>query len=124
MNITRIRWEIENAKQHFDYVEAHPTSSGGLLALFALQTSRRIYTLSTEFPDSYPNSMPDVFVRKPALEHSPHQFSNGQICYMYTTFWNPGRHDLCFVIARAAKWLAKYEVFRTNGRWPGAGIDH
>ena len=124
MNLTRIRWDIEKAKQHFDYVEAHPTGGGGVLVLFALQTSRRLYTLSTEFPDSYPNSMPKVFVRKPVLEYSPHKFSNSQICFMHPSLWNPGRHDLCFVIARAAKWLAKYEVYRINGRWPGAGMDH
>jgi len=31
---------------------------------------------------------------------------------------------LTFVIARAAKWLNKFEVWRTNGKWPGASIDH
>ena len=124
MNLDRIRRDIANAQLRFDYVEAHSTDSGGLMVLVALQTPRTYYTLAVYFPDTYPNNMPDVVVRKPHLEYSPHRFENSQICYMHSSFWNPGRHDLCFVIARAAKWLAKYEVFRAKGRWPGAGIDH
>ena len=124
MNLRRVRLDIGKAQQYFDYVEAHPTESGGLMALVALQTSRRIYVLEVIFLETYPNTMPRVFVRKPALEYSPHQFPHNQICYLHSSFWNPGRQDLCFVIARAAKWLAKYEVYREKGRWPGAGIDH
>jgi hypothetical protein len=43
---------------------------------------------------------------------------------MHPTMWNPGIHTLTFVIGRAAKWLAKYEVWRVNGEWPGAEIRH
>ena len=94
------------------------------MVLVALQTIRRYYTLEVTFPDAYPNSMPEVFVRKPALEASLHRYSDNQICYMHPRMWNPGRHDLTFVIERAAKWLSKYEVYRDRGQWPGAGIDH
>lgn len=125
MNLKRVRRDIENARQHFDYVEAHPTENGGLTARVALQTSRRLYTLEVIFLETYPHTMPRVFVRRPDLEYSPHQFRHkNQICYLHSSFWNPGCHDLCFVIARAAKWLAKYEVYLAKGRWPGAGIDH
>lgn len=124
MDLTRIRRDIANAQQRFDYVEAHPTSTGGIMALVALQTTLRLYTLAVNFPDTYPNSMPEVFVRKPALDASPHRYPNDQICYLYSSMWNPGRHDLTFVIARAAKWLSKYEVYRIRRQWPGAGIDH
>ena len=94
------------------------------MALVALQTARRIYTLDVKFPDTYPHSMPQVFVRKPTLEASPHRFPDDQICYLHSSMWNPGRHDLIFVIARAAKWLSKYEIYRAKGRWPGAGMAH
>lgn len=113
-----------NSQQHFDYVEGHPTNDGCVMVLVALQTSRQLYTLSVNFPDTYPHSMPDVYVRKPSLAVSPHQYSDTKICYLHPTMWNPGRHDLTFVIARAAKWLSKYEVYRLQGRWPGAGIQH
>ena len=124
MNVARVRLEIEAAKQYFDYVEGHPTVEGGVAALVALETSRGIYTLDVSFPDSYPNGMPEVHVRRPALKYSPHRYPNDRICYLHPRMWNPGRHNLTFVIQRAAKWLAKYEVYRQTGKWPGAGIDH
>lgn len=124
MNLTRIHREISAAQEHFDFVEAHPTSGGGIMALIALQSVVRFYTLAVIFPDSYPNAMPQVFVRKPSLQSSPHRYPNDQICFLHPSMWNPGRHDLTFVISRAAKWLAKYEVYLQTGAWPGAGIAH
>ena len=124
MNLSRIQREIANAKDRFDYVEGHPTSRGGVMVLIALQTARRYYTLEVTFPDEYPYVMPKVSVRTPTLQSSPHRFSHNEICYMHPRMWNPGRHDLTFVIQRTAKWLSKYEVYQVKGRWPGAGIDH
>lgn len=124
MNLVRIHREIVNAQGYFDYLESHATTQGSVMVLTALQTSRRIYTLAVSFPESYPNSMPYVHVRTPSLSPSPHRYANDRICYLHPHMWNPGRHDLTFVIKRAAKWLAKYEVYRQTGKWPGAGIDH
>ena len=124
MTLARIQRDVMCAQQRFDFVEAHHASDGRVMVLVALQTVRRIYTLAVYFPDTYPNSMPTVFVRKPALKPSLHRFPHNQICYLLPNMWNPGRHDLIFVIARAAKWLSKYEIYLATGRWPGAGIDH
>lgn len=124
MNLARIRREIAAAQRYFDYVEGHRTVEGGVMALIALETGRRIYTLEVLFPESYPNDMPEVHVRQPALASSPHQYPDNQICYLHPHMWNPGRHNLSFVIQRAAKWLTKYEVYQRRRTWPGAGIDH
>ena len=124
MNLLRVRQEIAAAQNYFDFVEGHATPEGGVMALVALQTNRRLYTLGVTFPDGYPNVMPQVHVRKPELAPSLHRYSNDRICYLLPQLWNPGRHDLTFVIQRAAKWLAKYEVYREKGHWPGAGIEH
>ena len=124
MNLARIRQEIAVAQRYFDYVEGYPTEQGTVKALVALETRRDIYTLDVFFPESYPNGMPEVHVRRPALASSPHRYSNDKICYLHPHMWNPGRHDLMFVIQRAAKWLAKYEVYLATHNWPGAGIAH
>lgn len=124
MNLVRVHLEIAAAKRYFDFVEGHPTGEGGVNVLVALETRRDIYTLNVSFPESYPYAMPEVHVRRPALQQSPHRYMNNRICYLHPRMWNPGRHDLTFVIQRAAKWLAKYEVYRQTGNWPGAGIDH
>ena len=124
MNVARVRREIVAASQYFDYVEGHPTADGGVTALIALETSRHVYTMAVSFPETYPNRMPEVRVRRPALRASPHRYLNKGICFLHPHMWNPGRHDLTFVIQRAAKWLAKYEVYQQTGKWPGAGIAH
>lgn len=125
MNIGRIQNEFAEAQRTFAYVELHPTQEGNVYTRVALQTAAGTYILSIKFPDSYPNEMPRVFVDAPAITKAPHRYQTGNICYMHPSMWNPGIHNLTFVIARAAKWLNKYEIWRNNGgEWPGAEIKH
>jgi hypothetical protein len=65
-----------------------------------------------------------VFIDAPAITNAPHRYNAGNICYLHPSMWNPGIHHLTFVIARAAKWIAKYEVWVNRGTWPGAEIKH
>lgn len=126
MDLARVRREIAQAKESFYYVETQPTSDGQLSVLSAMQTAlNRTYTLAVQFPEAYPNVMPHVYVRKPALRaDAPHRYKAGNICYLHATFWNPGQHNLTLVLARAAKWLNKYDVWLGTGEWPGAEILH
>ncbi len=125
MDIQRIRAEVALAARTFALVEAHPTTDGGLLVKAGLQTSVGNTYIATLSLDNYPNKMPAVFITKPDLPASgPHRYTNGQICYLHPDKWNPGFHDLTFVLARTAKWLNKYEVWRVVGRWPGAETKH
>jgi ubiquitin-protein ligase len=124
MDINRIQREFVEARTTFSSLELRPTIDGKVLAKTALQTGRGTYVLSIRFPDSYPNEMPRVYVDAPVILNAPHRYNTGCICYLHPSMWNPGAHDLKFVIARAAKWLSKYEVWRERGRWPGAQILH
>ncbi len=124
MNLQRIQNEFAAAKNTFAFVELHPTVEGGVFAKAALQTISNTYVLSIRFPDSYPNEMPRVTIDTPPITTSPHRYNGGYICYLHPSMWNPGIHDLTFVIGRAAKWLNKYEVWRVKGTWPGAEIRH
>ena len=126
MNLDRVRREVADAQRTFAAVECYPTETGGLSVLTALQTTQgNVYTLAIAFPEAYPNTMPTVHVRRPALRsNSPHRYNSGNICYLHPTMWNPGLHNLTFVIARTAKWLNKYDLWVRNGRWPGAEILH
>jgi hypothetical protein len=117
MDIMRINREFSDAVKTFAMLELRPTTDGNVFAKTALQTGSSTYVLSVRFPDSYPNEMP-------ALLASPHRYNAGNICYLHPSMWNPGVHNLTFVIARAAKWLSKYEVWRVKGGWPGAEIKH
>ena len=124
MDINRIQREFSEAQKTFAYVELHPTADGRVYVRTALQTVSRTYVLSIKFPESYPNEMPRVFVDAPAITNAPHRYQGGHICYLHPSMWNPGVHNLTFVIGRAAKWLNKYEVWRARGKWPGAQIKH
>jgi ubiquitin-protein ligase len=126
MDIARIQREFADAQRTFALVELRPTTDGKAYARTALQTvNGKHYVLSIRFPDTYPNEMPRVYIDAPTITNAPHRFNGGNICYLHTSMWNPGTHNLTFVIARAAKWLNKYEVWCSNGgRWPGAEIKH
>jgi len=124
MDVNRINREFAEAQKTFAYLELHPTTDGKVYARTALQTVSAMYVLSIKFPETYPNEMPRVFVDTPVITNAPHRYNGGNICYLHPPMWNPGTHNLTFVIARAAKWLSKYEVWRTRGSWPGAQITH
>jgi len=124
MDIQRIRSEVAQAARQFAYVEAHPTSGGGVYVQAAFQTSAgKTYFVEVQF-DGYPNRMPQVRVTRPSLRSSPHRYDAGNICYLHPNMWNPGRHDLTFVLARTAKWLNKYDVYQAHKQWPGAELLH
>ena len=126
MDINRIQREFGDAQRTFALVELHPTTDGNVYARAAVQTSNgRQFVLSIKFPDNYPNEMPRVYIDAPTIAHAPHRYHTGNICYLHPSMWNPGAHNLTFVIGRAAKWLNKFEVWRNNGgTWPGAEIRH
>ncbi|HXR46689.1 MAG TPA: hypothetical protein VN784_04550 [Candidatus Limnocylindrales bacterium] len=126
MDIQRIRTEVAQASTNFGWVEVHPTGDGvGVLVKAVLQTSAgNQFVLSINFPN-YPNQMPKVAITQPAVRFfTPHRYTDGNICYLHPSMWNPGQHDLTFVLARAAKWLNKYEVWCVKGKWPGAQMAH
>jgi hypothetical protein len=126
MDILRIRTEVAQASTTFGWVETHATSDGvGVLVKAVLQTSvGNQFVLSINFPN-YPNQMPKVVITQPAVRlFTPHRYPEGNICYLHPSMWNPGQHNLTFVLARAAKWLNKYEVWCVKGKWPGAEVKH
>jgi hypothetical protein len=125
MDITRIRREVAAALLTFPNVEVYPDGVGGLYVKALLQSSiGTVYFVTLQFPN-YPNEMPKIYITKPDLgTTTKHRYNSGNICYLHPTYWNPGRHDVTFVLGRAAKWLNKFEVFKQTGRWPGAELAH
>jgi hypothetical protein len=124
LNVQRVRQDIQAAREHFPNIEAYATTDGGLYIKAAMQTSvGQVYVLSVTFVN-YPIEMPKVTVLTPAVQHGKHMYTAGHICYMHPSYWNPAKHDLRFVLAQAAVWLNKHEVYKKTGNWPGPGIAH
>jgi hypothetical protein len=125
MEAQRILEEIARASRHFALVEAHRTSDGGIVVKAGLQTTLGGFYVATVTLVDYPSQMPAVFLPAPILAPDcPHRYANGHICYLHPSKWNPGFHDLTFVLGRTAKWLNKYEVWRRTRKWPGAQAPH
>lgn len=125
LDVRRIQSEVSAAQGTFARVELYPTVDGKLYAKAVLQTvNYNTYVISIRFTDSYPNEMPKVLIEAPTITTAPHRYQGGAICYLHPSMWNPGIHNVTFVIARAAKWLNKFEVWKVKGRWPGAEIKH
>ena len=125
MDIARIRREVAAALLTFPNVEVYPDGVGALYVKALMQSSLgTVYFITLQFAN-YPNEMPKIFVTKPDLGTNwKHRYQPGNICYLHPTLWNPGRHDVTFVLGRAAKWLNKFEVYKQTGRWPGAELAH
>jgi ubiquitin-protein ligase len=125
MDMARIQREFDEAQRTFALVELRPTPDGKVFAKTGVQTSiGTYYVLSIRFPETYPFEMPRVYIDAPSVTNAPHRYNAGNICYLHPSMWNPGSHNLTFVIGRAAKWLNKYEVWRVKGNWPGASLTH
>lgn len=125
MDPYRIRSEFNQAYSSFPNIELYQNYDGSLHVKAILQTSvGKQYIASIFFTNLYPNEMPNVYITAPKISSAPHMYKSGSICYLYPTMWNPGRHNLEFVIVRTAKWLNKYEVWKNTYRWPGASIPH
>ncbi len=126
MELNRIQSEFAEAQKSFANLEFYPTTDGKayVKVLFKAGTEAK-YVLSIKFPEAYPNEMPKVFIDAPFLDvNAPHRYQNGNICFLHPSMWNPGVHNLKFVIARTAKWLNKYEIWKHEGYWPGAQMIH
>lgn len=125
MDIPRIRSEVLQATTKFALVEAHPTNDGGVFVKTGLQTSAGNVYIAAIYFQGYPNQMPSAYITRPALrDGSPHRYKAGNICYLHPSMWNPGCHDLTFVLGRISKWLHKYDIWCLKGYWPGAEVDH
>lgn len=125
MDIQRIRREVMQAEASFAFVEAHPTNEGKIFVKAGLQTTIGNTYIAAIYFQNYPHQMPKVFITRPELRSdAPHQYTDGNICYLHPSMWNPGRFDLTFVLGRTAKWLNKYEVWRSLGNWPGKEVKH
>jgi hypothetical protein len=124
MNVQRVRLEIQQAAAHFPNIDSFTTTNGGIYIKAALQTSvGQAYVIAVTFV-GYPNTMPRVTVITPAVQHGMHMYTAGHICYMHPSVWNPARHDLKFVLAQAAVWLNKHEIYKAKGVWPGPALAH
>ena len=74
--------------------------------------------LSIILGHGYPNTTPKVYA-DPVAKNTPHRWKDGSLCILGTMAqWNPGTHDIYFVLELARQWLKHYHAWRQEGQWP------
>ena len=74
-----------------------------------------------EFPDALPRVFPKGWAVHPNVTH---KFNDGSICIMKSIQWRRN-FTVALVVAKAAIWLGKYEMWKRNGHtWPGLEQRH
>lgn len=123
------RWAYEQQKLRLFPAFTFLGNAGTIVAAEgAVETQNgNSYALRIEL-NNYPFSLPKIRPKPGsgwAIHPSaPHQFNDGTMCIMRSDQWR--RHfTVALVIAKAAIWLAKYEIWKRNGHfWPGLGQKH
>jgi len=124
-DLTRPRWAVESEKikRHFPNFSILQNQNGNISAVSGyLTTSYGIsYLVRIELPLAYPYTMPNAKVTNSAIDTScGHAYSSNELCLMKSEQWS-STLSIAFLIAKAAIWLNKYDVWRNTGRirWPG-----
>jgi ubiquitin-protein ligase len=82
------------------------------------------YYVKIKIPDDYPYTMPSVSLPQTAIDSAcPHRYVSNNLCVMKSDQWT-SNYSLAFMIAKAAIWINKYDVWQRTGHWPGRQQEH
>lgn len=87
----------------------------GTLTTFASNS----YALRIVLPAKYPHKMPSVQADNWKPERNAHLVNGKYLCVMRSAQWQSFM-SAAFVVAKAAIWLNKYEIWIDKHIWPGA----
>ena len=119
------RWQSEAAimDNYFPHFSIKLNSLNAAISAEAKGTlhtfAGNAYPVSVVAPANYPRSIPVVVPDGWTPIKNPHVYTNGALCLMKAEQWIP-QYSLAFFVAKAALWLNKYEIWRTDRIWPGS----
>ncbi len=119
----RFEIETEKIKSHFPRFTCFCANGRIIHAEGDVVTSYgNTYRIKIEVPQEYPYSPPRILlVNDREIKGSPHRYIDGSLCVMNLNQWSSSL-SITFMIAKAAIWLNKCDMWKLNGRWPGKGI--
>lgn len=120
------RWSIEQQKLRIFPTFKFVGISGTITAAEGVLDTQygNTYALRIELKN-FPYDMPRIFLKNYTVHLlAPHRYGDGSLCIMKPNQWM--RHySVALVVAKAAIWLAKYEMWKRNGHdWPGLEQRH
>ncbi|WP_066361823.1 hypothetical protein [Herbidospora mongoliensis] len=120
----RLYVEQEKLQAYFpQFTLTQKSGSGKVRAKGVLTTNTgRRYPVKIKLPDRYPHDIPKVF---PVDwdSRSPHSYVDGHICIMRDDQWRT-YFSVAFAVAKSALWLNKFDVWKSEGYWPGNEQEH
>lgn len=128
-DLRRPRWTVEREKISKQFPGFSFYSRDGRVSSIQgyLSTNRgNDYYIKIIISSDYPYALPEIELLHHNIDpECPHQFSGNKICVMRSAQWSSSL-SLAFLVAKAAIWLNKYDVWRYKGkvRWPGKGQSH
>jgi hypothetical protein len=123
---TQARWYYEREKLRLFPSFALLAVNGEITAAEGVidtqnNNTYRIRIVLRNYPYALPKVCPNGWTIHP---EAPHKFNDGSICIMRSDQWRQ-QFTVALVVAKAAIWLGKYEIWKRNGhKWPGLGQVH
>lgn len=115
----RLAKEFERLQQDEEQHAVSLTDDNELELQFRREGAARDITLTVRLPHGYPNASPKVYA-SPVPDGAPHRWQDGSLCiFGATAIWNPGQHDVPYVLKHARKWVQGLEAWKASGAWPG-----
>ncbi len=75
-------------------------------------------TIKIVLPHGYPSIAPKIYA-DPLKDNAPHRWQDGSLCILGAmASWNPGKHNIAFVLDLSRKWLDHYCKWKSSGKWP------
>jgi len=112
-----------NNQRDAEYCVSVEPKGGELLIKYRLKPAHNIYELVTSLPESYPVAPPVTRVTT-KLEPCPHLLYQQTLCLwkqgsrLADSRWDPARFTVVFAIQAAWRWLACYENWIVERKWP------
>ncbi len=123
----RMAVESEKIKRYFPQFRFKAKKSRGTVTSVEgdLETNDgNSYYVKIKIPDDYPYTMPSVSLPETNIDSDcPHRYGNKKLCVMKYDQWT-SNYSLAFMIAKAAIWINKYDVWQRTGHWPGRQQEH
>lgn len=128
-DLGRSRWAVEREKlksqfpgfRFYTLDERVSSVKGNLTTNYG-----NTYFVNIKIPEDYPYVLPDIELPYHSTASGcPHRYTGDRICVMRSAQWSASL-SLAFLVAKAAIWLNKYDLWKNKGkrRWPGRGQSH
>ncbi|HEV7659866.1 MAG TPA: hypothetical protein VGO55_08480 [Allosphingosinicella sp.] len=113
----RLAREFEQLQLQKEWYSTSITDDQELEIHFREEGVEQSIRLTIRLPHGYPSVSP-IVCADPVPEDCPHRWQDGSLCiFGAMELWNPGQHDVSYVLRLARHWLANLAVWKTTGKW-------